>query len=405
MKIRDVFQTVAIKKLAAVDLPHLGSNQHEINGVAALREFFGTSEKVTESVSWHYFTDDKDPVHSEGFVTFYDSRAANPLRTEWRLYYTGDALKSAAPEDMLVLARTSDGRLHGLVFAEDSGWLGAAKHLFGPLDSQNSFTMLSTEAAEQNLEYLRQQILDELGISYEFAPAPNIEVAAEKELRAARRDGTAFPSTLRMSLAAKELAQADKPDPDTLLMAWLNAEEDLFRALERIIVYERLGHGFSTVDEFVSYSLSVHNRRKSRRGTSLELHLREMFVRAGLRFDEQFKTERGHKPDFLFPGAAEYQDPNFDPQLLTMVAAKTTCKDRWPQVLPEADRIWPKHLLTLDTKLTGDTLERMSQDRVVAVLPTAVQETYPHSLRESMLDCATLLDLLKRRQPPQEKSR
>ena len=35
-----------------------------------------------------------------------------------------------------------------------------------------------------------------------------------------------------------------------------------------------------------------------------------------------------------------------------MLAAKTSCKDRWRQVLAEADRIRTKHLLTLEPAIS-----------------------------------------------------
>jgi hypothetical protein len=49
--------------------------------------------------------------------------------------------------------------------------------------------------------------------------------------------------------------------------------------------------------------------------------------------------EHKSKPDFIFPGIAEYHDPHFDLNKLTMLGVKTTCSDRWRQVLAEADRI------------------------------------------------------------------
>jgi len=59
-------------------------------------------------------------------------------------------------------------------------------------------------------------------------------------------------------------------------------------------------------------------------------------------------TEGRLKPDFIFPGITHYHDMAFPENVLTMLAAKTTCKDRWRQIRNEAKRIPVKHLLTLE---------------------------------------------------------
>ncbi|EBK1959289.1 restriction endonuclease, partial [Salmonella enterica] len=49
----------------------------------------------------------------------------------------------------------------------------------------------------------------------------------------------------------------------------------------------------------------------------------------------------------MFPGISHYHDSEFPHARLTMLASKSTCKDRWRQMLNEAVRISDKHLLTL----------------------------------------------------------
>jgi nucleoside-diphosphate-sugar epimerase len=78
------------------------------------------------------------------------------------------------------------------------------------------------------------------------------------------------------------------------------------------------------VDAFISYSLSVQNRRKSRAGYALEHHLDEIFRESGLRYTRQAVTENNAKPDFLFPGLAEYKDETFPVSRLSMLGVKTT---------------------------------------------------------------------------------
>lgn len=106
--------------------------------------------------------------------------------------------------------------------------------------------------------------------------------------------------------------------------------------LERHLIGDRLTQGFDgDVDSFISFSLSVQNRRKSRVGLSLENHLESLFTALGVRYSRTAVTENKTRPDFLFPGRAEYHDPAFNHLNLSMLGVKTTCKDRWRQVLAE----------------------------------------------------------------------
>jgi hypothetical protein len=127
-------------------------------------------------------------------------------------------------------------------------------------------------------------------------------------------------------------------------MAWLEREELLFRRLERYIVAKRLETGFvssveADVDGFISFSLSVQNRRKSRAGYSLEHHLEALFTARKIQFQRGVETENRNKPDFLFPGQTQYRSDAYPADKLTMLGSKSSCKDRWRQVLSEAQRI------------------------------------------------------------------
>ena len=162
---------------------------------------------------------------------------------------------------------------------------------------------------------------------------------------------------------------------------WLDREEQLFRALENVVIRERLEAGFRDVDDFIEYSLSVQNRRKARMGFALQNHLTEIFKRADLRFTAQARTEGNNRPDFIFPGKAEYDDRNFESDRLTMLAAKSTCKDRWRQLLTEADRIQRKHLLTLEPAITPAQTSEMQQKKLRLVVPGEIQATYTAAQR------------------------
>ena len=93
---------------------------------------------------------------------------------------------------------------------------------------------------------------------------------------------------------------------DLALLEWLLHEERMFKRLESRIVAKRIKDGFGhggeiDVDGFIQYSLSVHNRRKSGMGHSLEHHLSAIFDHYKLEYERNGVTEKGKRPDFTFP--------------------------------------------------------------------------------------------------------
>ena len=371
----------------------MGSNQHELNGVQALRDFFGTDDRTRGAISWHYFADDQEPVQETTEFTFYDARENHATRTEWRLYYQGSFLANAGVGDRLYVARTQSGQLFGLVFEEGSAWLRAAEVLFGQDESSRQLRPVPRERLDhQELQLLRSQILEQLDLNLAIPAAPtDQEVMVE-------RYGTTFPSTREMALFARSQVEIDITNPDGTLIGWLTREEELFRALEKVIIEERLEQGFEDVDDFIRYSLSVQNRRKSRMGFALQNHLAEILTHYNLKFTPQARTEGNNRPDFLFPGETEYQDANFDAELLTMLGVKSTCKDRWRQVLEEADRIPNKHLCTLEPGISVKQTEAMQNRGLTLVIPAEILSTYTEAQRNDVLTLSSFIELVGERQ-------
>ena len=186
---------------------------------------------------------------------------------------------------------------------------------------------------------------------------------------------------------------------DAAVMVWMEREEILFRTLERHLIADRLTAGFADdVDSFIQFSLSVQNRRKSRVGYALENHLQLMFDECGVRYSRGATTEGKAKPDFLFPGQAEYRDPAFSPLRLTMLGVKSSCKDRWRQVLAEANRIDHKHLLTLETAISTNQTDEMHAKQLRLVVPRSLHSTYTPAQQTWLMDVAAFTDLVRERQ-------
>lgn len=186
---------------------------------------------------------------------------------------------------------------------------------------------------------------------------------------------------------------------DSALMAWLEREEILFRTLEKHIVGERLSLGFvEDVDGFISFSLSVQNRRKSRAGLALENHLEYLFQECDILFTRTPITEKRSKPDFIFPGIDEYHDLQFDQLRLTMLGVKSSCKERWRQVLTEADRIEKKHLLTLEAAISINQTDEMCSQNLQLVLPKTLHATYSTKQQDWLMSVSDFTNLIKERQ-------
>lgn len=156
-------------------------------------------------------------------------------------------------------------------------------------------------------------------------------------------------------------------------------EYTLFRALEYARYGDLIACGFSTVEEFVRVANMVLNRRKSRAGKSLEHHLCAIFDENHIAYSAQAVTEGNKRPDFLFPSGSAYHDQDFPAEKLISLAAKTTCKDRWRQVLNEADRLRgkPRFLCTLQQGISGAQMDEMQAENVILVVPRPYIRTYP----------------------------
>lgn len=208
-----------------------------------------------------------------------------------------------------------------------------------------------------------------------------------------------FPSTHDLSsnarfcynIAHSITVKSILEDPDDKLLNWLDAEFQLFKTIENDRYSERIKTPFSTVEELVEIANTILNRRKSRAGKSLEHHLAEIFIQVKILFESQVITEDNKKPDFLFPSKEAYLNPKFDENKLSVLASKTTCKDRWRQVLNEADRIKTKHLFTLQQGISSNQLEEMFKYNVQLVVPRQYLTSFPSTYRDRILTLDTFL--------------
>lgn len=406
----EYFVGVAAKRLSAVEADVIKSNQHEFNGVEGLREMLGEpAGKVLYHAKLLYLTDEDDnPIVEDSTLTWYDARQKARLergvmRYEYRLYFrTTNVSLNAAAGDLLVIAKQHDGNLLVVIAESESSIARQIEWLFGFSDlAHPGFSVKSELETEQNrIEFASRFILESIGVVVETSAETYLDTMLE-------RFKGKFPTTREFSAYARSTIYDLDPrdDPDLVLMTWMEREEILFRTLERYLIADRLSKGFAgevdadvDVDGFLSFSLSVQNRRKSRVGLALENHLETLFVANNLQYARTAVTENKAKPDFLFPGAAEYHDPMYDPLKLTMLGVKSTCKDRWRQVLAEADRIEDKHLLTLEASISTQQTAEMASKRLQLVLPRSLHQTYTSEQQGWLMDVGSFTRLVRTRQ-------
>lgn len=393
----EFFTGVAIKRLSAVEADVARSNQHEFNGDKGLKKLFGLERQELQGLFIYLGDNDDEPVVADGPLTWYDARENHPTRSEHRLYFPTTAVSLCAAEgDLLVIGRRPNETVLVLIVQGESTIANQVLWLFNvDIEGQQGFSAREELETEQDrIGFTARFILEQIGVPVEAAEDTFLD-------RILHKFGAQFPRTREFSAFARStLPDVDpKVNPDAALMAWMEREEILFRTLEKHIIAERLVRGFQNdVDGFLQFSLSVQNRRKSRVGFALENHLEVVFIECGIRYERTALSEGRSKPDFLFPGSKEYQQPEFDPLLLTMLGVKSTCKDRWRQVLAEARRIEHKHLLTLETSISQNQTDQMMGENLQLVLPRSLHGTYSPAQQEWLLDLASFNALIHEKQ-------
>lgn len=217
---------------------------------------------------------------------------------------------------------------------------------------------------------------------------------------------TDFPDTIQMATFVRQCVitangyteSTISSEADKVILKWIDAEYQLFRGLEEKIYRPVFTRPFENCQSLVEFSNTILNRRKSRAGKSLEHHLAEIFSASHLRFEEQVITENKKKPDFIFPDGESYHNFMFPADKLTMLGAKTTCKDRWRQVLNEANRIPNKHLFTLQRGVSRNQLQEMKDEHLTLVVPKENKSLFLPEFQENIMCLSDFIGMVREQQ-------
>lgn len=333
----------------------------------------GENKEKTVQIKW------QDDFVTESCMKYY----GQGTRNEYRITRFGRGFPFLQDEnvgDLLIVAKFTEEDYAGYVLSSDE-------------DIDEFFATFNLSSDQTN------QLIDVKGVVQ-----PDMKIAQLLQDFADRFDS--FPDTRQMALGARDCYNraynisdnALVQTPDNILLNWIDAEFRLFRYIEERVYADFISKPFGSIDAFVQSANEVLNRRKSRAGKSLEHHLADIFTNNNLIFQEQAITEDNKKPDFLFPNADCYHNLEFPTDDLIVLGAKTTCKDRWRQVLTEADRVDVKYLFTLQQGISKNQLKEMHDSRLTLVVPHKYIDSFPKEYQSEISDLASFIAMVKKKQ-------
>ena len=383
--------TVAIKRLSAVEVDASASHQREFHADRLGRELGISGDRVEGPLLASFYPLDGEPLVESAHYTYYQAR--KPPRSEYRLYpRTGLFLDEAAEGDLLVVFRSPTDSALRMVVAEQ-GSLAEAELLEAFFNRDvprlDKFLYVGSREADTDARQL----------ALALAPAPpdvNLTVADHPTYRWALDHGQ-YPTTAAMAMSAREIADdayGRDLDPDAYLDQGLEAETRLFFAIEQQLAAVELAAltaRTTEVSAILEWSTRRLNSRKSRRGRSLQRHFEALLVRERIPFTAECTTEAPPPVDVIVPGCEAYSDPSFPVDRLRAISCKSTLKERWMEIVPEARRIETKYVLTLDERLTDNVIQALVRAKVRPFLPARVLEGYAARATHELLSSVSVL--------------
>lgn len=310
----------------------------------------GTVTKHDISIVW------QDDYKTDSVITWYGDKT----RSEYRLTKFGRGFPYLTHDmvgDLLVLTRVGESEFTAFILDLDD-------------DIREIQATLGVEVSESLVMY-------QAGVFEIESEGECIDRLFRKFAESLKEfpQGDVFSAQAREALKTC-LAKFDQLPFDDSLIRSMEAEYQLFRLAERQLCSGDIVRVFKNVDDFLSTASSILNRRKSRAGRSLENHVEQVLVDAGVPHTMRPRSIDG-KPDVVIPNEAAYHDENYPLDRLFIVGIKTTCKDRWRQVLNEGTRVPTKHILTTQQGISTNQLNEMHKANVRLVVPQKLHRDYP----------------------------
>jgi len=208
--------------------------------------------------------------------------------------------------------------------------------------------------------------------------------------------GEVFSGSTRTILSGC-LKKFAKLSADETLVRSFQTEYKLFQAVERQVCQNEVsGRLFKSIDDFLHTAASIMNRRKARAGRSFENHVEYLLTKAQIPHEMRPFLGPDGRPDIVIPGEAAYFDQSWPEDKLFVVGLKTTCKDRWRQVLYEGHRVRAKHIVTLQPGISEAQLSEMHAAGVSIVVPKSLHKSFPLDHPISLLSVESFIKTIRR---------
>ena len=204
-----------------------------------------------------------------------------------------------------------------------------------------------------------------------------------------------FPNPIEMVKSVIDSQNEFNLNPDTRLLRRREREYSLFKNVERNLYLPLVRMQNQTFDSLFSLFQSVAQRRRAWSGKSLELHVKAILLEEKLLFESNAQSELGRGLDFLFPSSSAYADCEYPSAKLRMLAVKTAAKDRWRQVLNEANRIQRKHVLTLQERISETQFQEMVDSNVQLVVPESNIKKYSGVIQSQLQTFADFISEIR----------
>jgi type II restriction enzyme len=269
------------------------------------------------------------------------------------------------------------------------------------LERFNAWVLDTDEDIEAVQAGLGVKIAETLAV-YErgAAKAPETEnECVERRFREIVENLATFPTTRIMSdetaaVMRECLRRFAATNVDDRLLKSIDAEYRLFRMLERKLCSPQVTRPFRDVDEFLDAAQTILQRRKGRAGLSFQNHVERLLSDEGVSFSAQPLLAGRSRPDFILPSREAYEDTRHPRDKVVVLALKTTCRDRWRQVVSEAPLVRRKHILTLQPGISVHQLVEMRAAEVTLVVPKKLQKDY--NAKDSGIEILTVADFVAR---------
>jgi hypothetical protein len=329
----------------------------------------GENSKHQVKIEW------QDDITTESVVTWYGIGT----RSEYRLTRFG--------RDFPFLAADTVGDLLVLIPKTETEFL--------------AYVLDLDEDIEEIQAALGVEVIESWGVYQDGVPQTETEDnCVDRHFRRFAEALTDFPAGSVFSNATRQalrdcVRRFAIMSVDDVLMTSMDAEYQLFRLVERQVCQAEIVRVKKDVDDFLRTASSIMNRRKARAGRSLENHVEYLLRDA--RIPHEMRPKIDGKPDIVIPSRDAYYDSSYPLEKLFIVGVKTTCKDRWRQVLNEGKRVPDKHILTIQQGISTNQLNEMHTASVTLIVPKQLHKDYPSRRNITLLNLQEFISNVRTR--------